>query len=149
MRPSFDNEFWGKRVISIVNCTLHLVVPLQEKNRHIAAGIASIATLNKFILSVASAPFNSLVICKLGQSRSELSHKMSSSGPWSTFVIQHISNVDSQMFYNAKDTHPKLSLPRIDCKQERQCTYDSKLRRVHVSIVAWKGNEYYIFWVCL
>jgi hypothetical protein len=34
------------------------------------------------------------------------------------------------------------------CEQGR-CTYNLTLRRVRASVVAWKSNEYYIFWVCV
>jgi hypothetical protein len=34
-------------------------------------------------------------------------------------------------------------------KQDRQWTYNVTFRRVRETFVAWKSNEYYIFWVCV
>jgi hypothetical protein len=42
-----------------------------------------------------------------------------------------------------------LTLREWPDKQDKQCTYNAQLRRFRATIVAWKSNMYYIFWVCV
>jgi len=48
---------------------------------------------------------------------------------------------------NEKLTSAKIYIKKR-IKQERQCTHDVTLRLIRVTVVAWKRNNCYIFWVC-